>query len=82
MMGGESFILLKAGVLGPASAKQAEKRKAVFPTILSIARLSSGKPPRGGWKYLSWLYCRRFPLDMANSANSAGSPILLSRSQF
>jgi hypothetical protein len=35
MMGGETFILLKAGLLGPKSAKQAETRMAVLPTILS-----------------------------------------------
>jgi hypothetical protein len=37
MMGRESFILLKAGFLGPKSAKQAERRPDVLPTILSIA---------------------------------------------
>jgi hypothetical protein len=37
MMGGETFILLKAAVLGPKSTKQAETRPDVLPTILSIA---------------------------------------------
>jgi hypothetical protein len=37
MMGRESFILLKAGFLGLKSAKQAERRPDVLPTILSIA---------------------------------------------
>jgi hypothetical protein len=36
MMGGETFILLKAGILGPKAAKQAEMRMDVLPTILSI----------------------------------------------
>jgi hypothetical protein len=57
MMGRESFILLKAGFLGPKSAKQAERRPDVLPTILSIA---------GPEKNLSALHCCRFPLDMAN----------------
>jgi hypothetical protein len=37
MMGRESFILLKARLLGPKSAKRAESRPDVLPTILSIA---------------------------------------------
>jgi hypothetical protein len=39
MMGGETFILLKAGLLGPKSANQAENGLAVLPAILWIARL-------------------------------------------
>jgi hypothetical protein len=39
MMGGETFILLKAGLLGPKSANQAENGLAVLPAILCIARL-------------------------------------------
>jgi hypothetical protein len=36
MMGGETFILLKAALLGAKGAKQAERRLNVLPTILSI----------------------------------------------
>jgi hypothetical protein len=39
MMGGETFILLKAGLLGSRSASQAENGLAVLPAILWIARL-------------------------------------------
>jgi hypothetical protein len=38
MMGGETFILLKAGLSGPKSAHQAENGLAVLPAILWIAR--------------------------------------------
>jgi hypothetical protein len=72
MMGGETFILLKVGLLGPTSAKQAETRMAVLPTILSIC---PQKFPRRARKYLSGLYCRRFPPHMANSAGFADSVI-------
>jgi hypothetical protein len=68
MMGGETFILLKAGLLGPKSEKQAEKRPAILPTILSIASLRSGRTAAKAWKNTCGLYCRRFPLDMDNSA--------------
>jgi hypothetical protein len=37
MMDGETIILLKAGLLGPKSTKQAERRPDLLPTILSIA---------------------------------------------
>ena len=39
MMGDGTFILLKAGLLGPKSANQAEDGLAVLPAILWIARL-------------------------------------------
>jgi hypothetical protein len=39
MMGGETFILLKAGLLGPKTADQAENGLAVLPAILWISRL-------------------------------------------
>jgi hypothetical protein len=39
MMGGETFILRKAGLLGPKSANQAENGLAVLPAILWIAQL-------------------------------------------
>jgi hypothetical protein len=45
MMGGEAFILLKAGQTGPESAKQAEIRLASLPTILHN-RPSPGETPR------------------------------------
>jgi hypothetical protein len=38
-MGGETFILLKAGLLGPKSANQAESGLAILLAILWIARL-------------------------------------------
>jgi len=38
-MGAGTFILLKAGLLGPKSANQAEDGLAVLPAILWIARL-------------------------------------------
>jgi len=38
-MGGETIILLKAALLGPKSANQAENDLAVLPKILWIARL-------------------------------------------
>jgi hypothetical protein len=50
MMGGETFILLKAGLLGTKNANQAENGLAVLPEILWIARLEK----RGvAAKYLS-----------------------------
>jgi hypothetical protein len=39
MMGGETFILLKAGLLGPKSANQTENDLAVLPASLWIAWL-------------------------------------------
>src|SRR4051794_22663640 len=39
MMGGGTFILLKAGLLGPKRANQAEDSLAVLPAIFGIARL-------------------------------------------
>jgi hypothetical protein len=74
MMGGETFILLKAGLLGPKSAKQAEKRPAILPTILSIAGLRSGRTAAKAWKNtclgciagdFRWIWI--IPLDFTNS---------------
>src|SRR6266481_2873548 len=75
MMGGETFILLKAAVLAPKSAKQAETRPDVLPTILSIDGPLGLEPPRSAEKYLSELYCCRFPRDMANFVQCADSVI-------
>jgi hypothetical protein len=44
MIGAAAFILLKAGVLGPESAKQPEIRLAGLPTILCIGRRESKNP--------------------------------------
>ena len=75
MMGGETFILFKAALLGPKSAKQTERRPDVLPTILLIAGPGSREPPRSAEKYLSELYCCRFPRDMANFVQFVDSVI-------
>ncbi|MGB6395128.1 MAG: hypothetical protein WBF73_05545 [Bradyrhizobium sp.] len=75
MMDEETIILLKAALLEPKSAKQAERRPDVLPTILSIAGPLRAEAPRSTEKYLSELYCCRFPLDMANFARFADSVI-------
>jgi hypothetical protein len=74
MMGGETFILLKATLSGPKSAKQAEKRAAVLPTILSIASLRPGRKAARARKNtclgciagdFRWIWI--IPLDFTNS---------------
>jgi hypothetical protein len=47
MMGGRAFTLLKAGGVGPKSAKQVEVRLAILLKILRIARSASIKPLAG-----------------------------------
>jgi len=42
MMGDGTFTLLKAGLLGPKCANQAEAGLAVLPAILWIAQLEEG----------------------------------------
>jgi hypothetical protein len=66
MIGAAAFILLKAGVLGPESAKQAEIRLAGLLTILCIGRCESKNPlaERGG--HMQGLWARELPRDMAN----------------
>jgi len=51
MMGGGTFILLKAGRASPESAKQAERRLTGLLKILRSRRLGD----------MQWLYPRRFP---------------------
>jgi hypothetical protein len=79
MLGGAAFILLKAGLPGPESAKQAEIRLASLLKILQIARFGG----KGRWQTAArtcsgcigadfgwiWLICRELC-------------ILLFRSQF
>jgi hypothetical protein len=66
MMGGEAFILLKAGRSGPESAKQAEIRLAIFPKLLHTGHIWGENPLRRWRKHMQWLCGREFPLDMAN----------------
>lgn len=66
MMGGEAFILLKAGRPGPESAKQAEIGLAGLSKILSIARSRNEDSLAEGGKHMQWLCGCGFPLGMAN----------------
>jgi hypothetical protein len=47
MMGGEAFILLKAGHSGPESEKQTEIRLAILRKIVQIARPGGGIGSQG-----------------------------------
>jgi hypothetical protein len=49
MMGGTAFILLKVGIPGPESAKQAEIRLAILLKILGISRSGPPKFARRSW---------------------------------
>ena len=69
-MGGAAFILLKAGLSGPETAKQAKIRLAVLLKILHIRPFRRRKALAKGGTDMQWLYLRRFPLDMANSPQS------------
>ena len=66
MMGGETFILLKAGRPWPESAKQAEIRLAILLKMLQIAHFGTA-PSLTGEKDIRWLQLVLFPRDMANS---------------
>jgi hypothetical protein len=48
MMGGAAFILLKAGLSGPETAKQAEIRLAGLLKILAICPRTGREVPRNG----------------------------------
>ena len=54
MMGGETFILLKAGRPWPESAKQAEIRLAILLKMLQIAHFGTA-PSLTGEKDIRWL---------------------------
>jgi hypothetical protein len=60
MMGGVAFILLKAGLSGPETAKQAEIRLAGLLKILAICRRQGEKSLVMGVKYVQWLCWRDF----------------------
>jgi hypothetical protein len=75
MMGGETFILLKGPCLGPKSAKQAETRMSVLPTILSITGFGPRRTAAKSEKIPVWVVLPAIPLDMANSGKIAVSVI-------
>ena len=56
MMGDDTFILLKAGLLGAKSANQAENGFAVLPAILWIGGLRNGVRLRKLKEYLSPIF--------------------------
>jgi hypothetical protein len=60
MMGGAACILLKAGLSGPETAKQAEIRLAGLLKILAICLRQGEKSLVMGVKYVQWLYWRDF----------------------
>jgi hypothetical protein len=60
MMGGAAFILLKAGLSGPETAKQAEIRLAGLLKILAICLRQGEKSLVMGAEYVQWLYWRDF----------------------
>jgi hypothetical protein len=66
IIGAAAFILLKAGVSGQESAKQAEIRLAGLPTILCIGRCGSENPLAERDVHMQWLWERELPQDMAN----------------
>ena len=59
-MGGGAFILLKAGLSGPETAKQAEIRLAGLLKILAIGPLHGEKFLAKGSNYVQWLCWRDF----------------------
>ena len=66
MMGGGTFILLKAGRGRLESAKQTEIRLAVLLKMLQTAHFGTGALATGE-KDTRWLCLLRFPRDMDNS---------------
>jgi hypothetical protein len=66
MMGGVAFFLLKAGISGLKSAKQAEIRLAIFLTILGIGRPGPAKFALWSWAAHAMVVQARILLDMAN----------------
>src|ERR1700722_15213327 len=60
MMGGVAFILLKAGLSGPETAKQAEIRLAGLLKILAIYTRQGENSLVMGFKYVQWLCWRDF----------------------
>jgi hypothetical protein len=66
MMGGAAFFLLKAGIPGPESAKQAEIRFAILPKILGIGRSGPAKFARRSLGAHAMVVQLRIPLGMAN----------------
>jgi hypothetical protein len=77
MMGGRTFILLKAGPNGPESSKQTEIRLAYLQRILSSSHFGTGVPWPGR-QAIAW-GSAAIPRDMDNSPDLT---VLLSGSQF
>lgn len=78
-MGGAAFILLKTGLSGPETAKQAEIRLAGLLKILAIGLRHGEKFLDNGAGYVQWLYWRDFRWIWLIRPERR---VLLSKSQF